>query len=146
MTKTVFKLLIQTETLEPARQDKDQMEITCSREKEVILEESGVDVGELYLKFIDYLCDESRQLIGAVVNCGFGDQKLSVAIYPGKIFHFTHWETFINDEGEPEKFAMNYALELEPLAAAGQEDVPEFLTEKMTFQQALDEVIHLHIA
>ena len=55
MTKTVFKLLIQTETLEPARQDKDQMEITCSREKEVILEESGVDVGELYLKFIDYL-------------------------------------------------------------------------------------------
>ena len=127
MTKTVFKLLIQTETLEPARQDKDQMEITCSREKEVILEESGVDVGELYLKFIDYLCDESRQLIGAVVNC-------------------THWETFINDEGEPEKFAMNYALELEPLAAAGQEDVPEFLTEKMTFQQALDEVIHLHIA
>ena len=123
MTKTVFKLLIQTETLEPARQDKDQMEITCSREKEVILEESGVDVGELYLKFID-----------------------SVAIYPGKIFHFTHWETFINDEGEPEKFAMNYALELEPLAAAGQEDVPEFLTEKMTFQQALDEVIHLHIA
>ena len=62
------------------------------------------------------------------------------------IFHFTHWETFINDEGEPEKFAMNYALELEPLAAAGQEDVPEFLTEKMTFQQALDEVIHLHIA
>ena len=41
MTKTVFKLLIQTETLEPARQDKDQMEITCSREKEVILEESG---------------------------------------------------------------------------------------------------------
>ena len=44
------------------------------------------------------------------------------------------------------KFAMNYALELEPLAAAGQEDVPEFLTEKMTFQQALDEVIHLHIA
>ena len=55
MTKTVFKLLIQTETLEPARQDKDQMEITCSREKEVILEESGVDVAELYLKFIDYL-------------------------------------------------------------------------------------------
>ena len=100
----------------------------------------------MYLKFIDYLCDESRQLIGAVVNCDFGDQKLSVAIYPGKIFHFTHWETFINDEGEPEKFAMNYALELEPLAAAGQEDVPEFLTEKMTFQQALDEVIHLHIA
>ena len=102
MAKTVFKLLIQTETLEPARQDKELMEITCSREKEVILEESGVDVGELYLKFIDYLCDESRQLIGAVVNCDFGDQKLSVAIYPGKIFHFTHWVTFINDEGEQE--------------------------------------------
>ena len=45
MTKTVFKLLIQTETLEPARQDKDPMAITCSREQEVILAESGGDGG-----------------------------------------------------------------------------------------------------
>ena len=142
MANAVFKLLIQAETLEPARQNKNEMEITCSREKEVVLEKSGEDVGELYLKFTDYLCDETEQLIGAVINCDFGDKKLSVAIYPGKIFHFTHWETFVNDEGESERFATRYALELEPLIADEQSGFNEFLTEKMTFQQALEDVIH----
>lgn len=129
MANAVFKLLIQAETLEPARQDKNQMEITCSREKEVVLEKSGKDIGELYLKFTDYLCDETEQLIGAVINCDFGDKKMSAAIYPGKIFHFTHWETFMNDDGEAQKFATRYTLELEPLITDEQTHDHKFLEE-----------------
>ena len=112
----IFILRVGYSVLEPIRKNSNIFQSVQDGSKFMNVE----DIDDLYagkLWFKEYKTEDGK-IVGASFGCnyghgyGFDNGYGTFDMKPGDKTHFSYESTYVDDEGDPEEFSVNYYLEL----------------------------------